>query len=186
VDTAPGDPLGHYIEVARSEGFFVVAQFQAQSATANETLCLLSEPFSGLLLTLVTDDSQVVDAMLHFNVHTEDARFLAGAFPEHRDLESGTAYIRQSVVDGLRAQCRRLWETHALVREWKVTPTIFLLTPSEWELDAVDATPDTLNDQRIGSLPEPVRHQFGLWSRSDARRNDATRSHDSDSSAADD
>jgi len=186
VDTAPGDPLGHYIEVARSEGFFIVAQFQAQNASANETLCLLSEPFSGLLLTLVTDDAQVVDAMLHFNVHTEDARFLAAAFPEHRDLESGTAYIRQSVVDGLRAQCRRLWETHTLVREWKVTPTIFLLTPSEWELDAVDATPDTLNDQRIGSLPEPVRHQFGLWSRSDVRRNDATRSHDSDSSAADD
>jgi hypothetical protein len=185
-DTSPGDPLRHYVEVALSEGFFVVAQFEAQNTSANETLCLLSEPFSGLLLTIVTDDSQVVDAMLHCNMHTDDARVLAGAFPEHRDLESGTVYVRQSVVDGLRAQCRRLWEAQMLEREWKVTPTIYLLTPSEWELDAVDAMPDTLNDQRIGSLPEPVRRQFGLWSRSDVRRNEDTRPRGDESSAADD
>jgi hypothetical protein len=172
-DTSASDTPSRYIDVARFEGFFVAATFDSQSPSKDETLWVLNEPYSGFLLTVVTDASRVLDASLHYNVHTRDAVLLEAAFPEHRDLASGTVYIRESSVDELRARCRRLRATNALQREWRVTPTVSLVTPTEWELGIDDdtgtadapSTIETLSQQRIGSLPEPVRRQFRLTPR---------------------
>ena len=169
-DTSSLDSPERYLRVALLEGFFIAGKFAARAGSADETLWILNEPYSSFLLTVVTDKVQVLDAILHYNVHTDDVSLLNSAFPEHRDPASGTLYMRRSCVDGLRALCGRLRATNALHRDWKVGPTIYMLTPGEWELevdqggfaDDGSSTIETLNRQRLLSLPEAVRSQFRL------------------------
>ena len=170
-DTSAGDDPAHYIELARSEGFFVATRFEASNeSAARDVLWVLNEPYSGLLLTVVTSAAEVVDASLHYNLQTDDAGLLRAPFPEHRDPDSKTIYVRETCVDGLRERCRRLRATNALVREWKVSPALSFLTPGEWQsaallhLDASQAavTVSELNKARLAELPEGVRDQFRL------------------------
>jgi hypothetical protein len=170
-DTTMGDAPGRYIDLARSEGFFIAGRFDTRSESSSaETLWILNEPYSGLLLAVVTTDTEIVDATLHYNLQTDDAGLLRVPFPEHRDPESKTIYVRETCVDSLRARCHRLRATNALLKEWKVTPRISLLTPGEWESvpmgDArMDRGGDAINDinkARIAELPEGVRSQFHI------------------------
>jgi len=73
-------------------------------------------------------------------------------------------------VNALRAKCRQLRQTESLEREWKVSPTIHLLTPGDWRAVARDRSDRrgeagairALNAQRTAELPERVRRQFRL------------------------
>ena len=169
-DTVLGDDPGRYIELARTEGFFIASRFDTVSDSSRaETLWILNEPYSGMLLAIVATPSEVVDATLHYNLQTDDIGLSKTPFPEHRDGESKTIYVRETCADSLRARCRRLRATNALVREWKVTPKISFLTPAEWESLPADAGIDRgvdmiadLNNARIAELPEGVRNQFHL------------------------
>ena len=169
-DTVLGDDPGRYIELARTEGFFVASRFDTLSDSGRaETLWILNEPYSGMLLAIVATASEVIDATLHYNLQTDDIGLSKTPFPEHRDGESKTIYVRETCTDSLRARCRRLRATNALVREWKVTPKISFLTPAEWESLPADAGMDRgvdmiadLNNARIAELPEGVRNQFHL------------------------
>jgi hypothetical protein len=170
-DTSGADHPGRFIEIARAEGFFIASRFDASSDPDQaETLWVLNEPYSGMLLALVATDSQVVDATLHYNLHTDDAGLERVLFPEHRDVESKTIYVRETCVESLRARCRRLRSTNSLLREWKVAPKIAFLTPGEWEsVSGVDSGPapsgdaiTRLNNARIAELPAGVRTQFHL------------------------
>lgn len=166
-DTTRADRLERYVELARAEGFFLVARFAAGESL--ETLWILHEPLNGLLLTIVADDDQVLEADLHYNLHTGSQSVLDTVFEEHRDLESGTVYLRDPALDGLRALCRRLRATGALVPEWKASPPLYLLTPTEW--DSAVLAPESiiepagvkaLNDHRIASLPEVIAERYRL------------------------
>ena len=170
-DTSIGDDVGRYIEIARAEGFFIASKFEVSDAPGgNETLWVLNEPYSGMLLAVAARDSQVVDATLHYNLRTDDVGLTKTPFPEHRDVESKTIYVRETCLDSLRGRCRRLRATNSLLREWKVTPPISFLTPGEWE--SIPASGDLadrgvniigrLNDARIAQLPAGVRNQFHL------------------------
>jgi hypothetical protein len=170
-DTTAGDDPARYIELARSEGFFIAAKFHsmAESSLA-ETLWTLNEPFSGMLLVVVTTGSEVVDATLHYNLQTDDAGLQRTPFPEHRDPESKTIYVRETCVESLRDRCRRLRATNVMVREWRVTPAISFLTSAEWESILVAdagtnrgaAEVTDLNNARIAELPAGVRSQFHI------------------------
>jgi hypothetical protein len=170
-DTTLGDDPARYIEIARAEGFFVAAKFDAEGGQSGaETLWVLNEPYSGLLLAVVSTNSEVVDATLHYNLQTDAEGLKKAPFPEHRDPESNTIYVRETCMDALRARCRRLRATNALLREWKVTPTISFLTPGEWEsIPVLGAAAERgshvisdLNKARIAELPTGVRSQFHL------------------------
>ena len=162
-DTALGDSASRYIDLARSEGFFIAARFDAV-----QSFWVLNEPYSGLLLTVVTTDAEVLDATLHYNLQTDEAGLSRTPFREHRDVSSKTIYGRESCVEGLRERCRRLRATNALVREWKVTPEISFLTPAEWEsIPASSTSADRgasaisgLNKSRVAALPPGIRTQF--------------------------
>ena len=170
-DTMMGDHPSRYIEIARAEGFFIAAKFEAIGGLGEaETLWVLNEPYSGMLLAVVGTGSEVVDATLHYNLQTDDAGLKAAPFPEHRDPESKTIYVRETCMDSLRARCRRLRATNSLLREWKVTPAISFLTPGEWE--SIPVSPgdpgrgahaiSDLSRKRIAELPPGVRSQFHL------------------------
>jgi hypothetical protein len=60
-DTSSGDDPPRYIELARAEGFVVAAKFDSvnQSAKA-ETLWVLNEPNTGILLTVVVAGARIV------------------------------------------------------------------------------------------------------------------------------
>ena len=169
-DTSVGDDVGRYIEIARAEGFFIASKFEVSDAPGSaETLWVLNEPYSGMLLAVAAHESQVVDATLHYNLRTDDAGLTKTPFPEHRDVESKTIYVRETCLDSLRGRCRRLRATNSLLREWKVTPAISFLTPGEWESIPVSGDADRgvniigrLNDARIAQLPAGVRSQFHL------------------------
>ena len=170
-DTVMGEDPDRYIEIARAEGFFIAAKFDAAGERGRaETLWVLNEPYSGLLLAVVGAGSEVVDATLHYNLQTDDGGLQQTPFPEHRDPESKTIYVRETCMDSLRARCRRLRATNALLREWKVTPPISFLTPGEWESIPVSGTAadggvrgtSDLNKARIAELPPGVRSQFHL------------------------
>jgi hypothetical protein len=170
-DTSMGEDVNRYIEIARTEGFFVAAKFDvAGRHSGAETLWVLNEPYSGLLLAVVSTNSKVVDATLHYNLQTDAEGLKKVPFPEHRDPESKTIYVRETCMDALRARCRRLRATNALLREWKVTPAITFLTPGEWESIPVSDAPadrgarmiSNLNKARIAELPSGVRSQFHL------------------------
>lgn len=169
-DTRAGDDPGRFLELAQAEGFFVVARFDhADTGEGPESLWLLNDPYSGMLLTVVAAGDEVIDASLHYNVQADEA-VLARTFPEHRDLASRTVYVRESCVDFLRARCRRLRAAGTLERAWTVSPAIYLITPGEWASTTDhlnDAGGDAsairaLNDARVAALPIPIRHQFRL------------------------
>ena len=176
-DTSTSDDPARYIEIARAEGFFVAAKFDTRTESSpDETLWILNEPYSGMLLTVVTTDTEVVDATLHYNIETDDAGLKRTPFPEHRDPESKTIYVRENCIDALRARCHRLRVTNALRREWVVTPRMSFLTPAEWEAIPEAAGADRggsaisdLNNARIAELPEGVRSQFHIAVAGDAR-----------------
>ena len=68
-DTAPEDDPARYIDLARANGFFIAARFAAaDDVAADEKLWVLNEPYSGMLLTVVSADAEVVNASLHYNV----------------------------------------------------------------------------------------------------------------------
>lgn len=169
-DTAMGDDVARYIAIARAEGFFVAAKFDAGDGRGAETLWVLNEPYSGLLLAVACADSQVIDATLHYNLQTDVEGLKYAAFAGHRDPESKTIYVRETCMDALRARCRRLRATNSLLREWKVTPPISFLTPGEWESIPVSrGNPGSgahlisdLTNKRIADLPPGVRSQFHL------------------------
>ena len=179
-DTSASDDSVRFIELARTEGFFVATRFDAAGESgAADALWVLNEPYSGLLLTVVTSGAEVVDASLHYNLQTDDAGLLRVPFPEHRDPDSKTIYVRETCVEGLRERCRRLRATNALVRDWRVAPSLSFLTPGEWQspsllnIDAAQAvaTVAELNRSRVSELPEAVRDQFRLTrERSDVQR----------------
>jgi hypothetical protein len=81
---------------------------------------VLNEPETGLLLTVVTSDSEVREAILQYNLHVDDIEILEAAPPEERDMSSQTLYFREPCANRLRARVRRLRATGALEREWKV------------------------------------------------------------------
>ena len=175
-DTAVGDTLDRFLELAQSEGFFIAARFDSETdagANTNETLWVLNEPFSGLLLTVVGCQAEVLDATLHYNLHAADAELLQRTFPEHRDLDTQTIYERESCVQALRARCWRLRATNALQRTWLVPASIYFLTPAEWQ-SVTDRYGDpragaeaiqVLNAGRVGLLPSAVQSQFCLVGR---------------------
>lgn len=170
-DTTAGDDPGRYIELARAEGFFIAAKFDTTTGLSpSESLWVLNEPYSGMLLSVVATDSEVIDATLHYNLQTDEAGLRKVPFAAHRDSESKTIYVRETCVDSLRARCRRLRATNALLKEWKVAPKISFLTPGEWEsipsfntgvVHGAD-TVNQLNTARIAELPPGVRSQFHL------------------------
>jgi hypothetical protein len=169
-DTSASDTPDRYLELARSEGFFVMTAFTATDRAVDEKLWVLNEPYSGLLLTLVATNSEVLDASLHYNLEAEDAEVFNAAFPEHRAVGSRTIYVREWCVELLRARCRKLRASGMLRRQWLVAPTIHLLTPTEWEAGANDSDDandttialEALNQSRLNSLPESVQRQFCL------------------------
>src|SRR5688500_4923654 len=62
-DTVLGEDPERYLELARSEGFYVAARFDGTAPTTGpnrDTLWLLNDPFSGLLLTVVGHGSAVI------------------------------------------------------------------------------------------------------------------------------
>jgi hypothetical protein len=169
-DTAMGDDAARYIAIARAEGFFIAAKFDAGGGRSAETLWVLNEPYSGLLLAVACADSRVIDASLHYNLQTDVEGLKHAAFAGHRDPESKTIYVRETCMDALRARCRRLRASNSLLREWKVTPAISFLTPGEWESIPVShGDPGSgahlisdLTSKRIAELPPGVRSQFHL------------------------
>ena len=170
-DTVLGDTVSRFIEIARADGFFVAAQFEAAGETPErEMLWILNDPFSGMLLVVAAAGEEVLDASIHYNVRTDDTGLLRTPFPEHRDADSKTVYVREPCVEGLRERCRQLRATDMLVREWKVSPTIPFVLPSEWQAIAAasavghggPAMVNELNDSRIAELPDGVRSQFHL------------------------
>jgi len=168
-DTAEGDSIDRYVAIARKDGFYVAAKFDVEAWPGErETLCILQDPYAGLLLTVVANDARVLEASLHYNVHVSDREALQSAFSEHRNDEAQVIYVRESCIDQLRARSERARATGELQREWKVTPTIYFVTPSEWESAAADdsARParaiDTLNRRRIAALPDSITSRFGL------------------------
>ena len=122
-DTTASDGPYRYLALARREGFEVSEKIERGSAEHPETVWLLHERESGLRLTIVSNDEQVREASLHYNLRTEDDSLLRITAPEHRDLDSRTIYGREACLHDLRARCRRLRGTGALVRDWKVTPS---------------------------------------------------------------
>lgn len=128
-DTMATDPPYRFLALAGREGFVVIAKPECGNSDHSE-FWLLDEPDSGILLTVVTSDRAVYEAILHYNLRTEDDALLQDTAPEHRDLDSRTIYVRESAVQHFRARCRRLRASGRLVRDWKVSPPIDLPHPS--------------------------------------------------------
>ena len=122
-DTGTSDPPFRYLALASRDGFALITNSQTSDQS---DFWLLEDADSGMLLTVVTSDLGVREAVLHYNLRTDDDRLLQRTPPEHRDLDSRTIYVRESAVEGLRARIRRLRTTGALVREWKISPPIDL------------------------------------------------------------
>jgi hypothetical protein len=172
-DTTGSDDPRRFIELAVSEGFVMVAKFTNDvEPGAAETLWVLADSSAGILLTVASTETRVLDAIMHYNVHTDTAGLLRTPFPEHRDPVSQTIYVRETCVSLLRAKRRALRETTTLEREWKVSPTIYFLTPREWRSLATDPRRQagriqTLNNERMMALPPALRRQFGLGEKPD-------------------
>ena len=125
-DTAASDPPFRFLALASRDGFALITNSQTSDQS---DFWLLEDPDSGMLLTVVTSDLGVREAVLHYNLRTDDEGRFQRTPPEYRDLGSRTIYARESVVEGLRARVRRLRATGRLVREWKGTPPIELPHP---------------------------------------------------------
>jgi hypothetical protein len=169
-DTAEGDSIERYIAIARKDGFNIATTFDVEVWPGErETLWVLQDPYAGLLLTVVANNSRVLEASLHYNVHVSDPEALQSVFSEHRNDEARVIYVRESSIDQLRARSERARATGELQREWRVTPTIYFVTPSEWEsVAAADdaAGParaiEALNRRRIAAIADSITSRFGL------------------------
>lgn len=161
-DTTATDAARRYVEVARIEGFFIAGTFDTDSPAERETLWVLHEPRVGLLLTIVAAGSELREATLHYNVHPDDAPWLATIPPERRDPETGTVYITEPCIESLRARCMRLRASGKLEREWKLSPKIQLITRAEREALSTSTALHALTRRRIAALSESVRRQFRL------------------------
>jgi len=107
-DTAEGDSIERYIAIARKDGFNIASKFNVEaSAGEGETLWVLHDPYAGLLLTVVANDTRVLEASLHYNVHVSDREALHSAFSEHRNDEAQVIYVRESSIDQLRPRSER-------------------------------------------------------------------------------
>ena len=169
--TAKGNDAELFIETARSEGFIVAATFASVAkARRSEAVWVLADADAGILLTVAATSTQVLDATLHYNLRTTEEGLRRIPFPKHRDLASRTVYLRETCLDMFPEKCRALRERSDLEREWKVSPIIYFLTPSEWQSFTLSpADPEQcayriqmLNHERVSALPEAIRHQFGL------------------------
>ena len=168
-DTAEDNSIERYIAIARKDGFHVAAKFDVEAwPNEHETLWVLQDPYAGLLLTVTANDARVLEASLHYNIHVTDPEALQSAFSEHRNDEAQVIYVRESAINELRARSERARGTGELQREWKVTPTIYFVTPSEWDAAASDDTAgparaiDALNRRRIAAIPDSVTSRLGL------------------------
>jgi hypothetical protein len=152
----------HYLQVRNPAGTRTLAAEKRSGCSTSRTPASFSRSRA--------PTPKLLDASLHYNLRTDEVGLLKTPFPEHRDMASHTIYVRETCVAALRAKCRHLRETQTLEREWKVSPTIHLLTPGEWRSAALnrrDPRGDafairSLNDERIAQLPEGVRRQFRL------------------------
>jgi len=168
-DTAEGDSIERYIAIARKDGFYIAAKFDVEAWPGErETLWVLQDPYAGLLLTVVANNARVLEASLHYNVHVSDPEALQSVFSEHRNDEARVIYVRESSIDQLRARSERARATGELQREWKATPTIYFVTPSEWDAaasdDAVDPARaiDALNRRRVAAIPDAITSRLGI------------------------
>ena len=166
-DTTEGNRIERYIAIARKDGFWVAAKFNAEASPGErETLWVLQDPYAGLLLTVTANDTRVLEASLHYNVHVNDPEALQSTFSEHRNDEAQVIYVRESAIDQLRARSERARATGQLQREWKVTPTIYFVTPNEWDAVASGDAPgpaiDALNRHRIAAIADSITSRFGL------------------------
>ena len=179
-DAVVGDGATRFLEIAQAAGFVIAASFDAVAESKRrESLWILSESLSGLLLVVAAAADEVIDASLHYNVRTDEDGLLWTPFPEHRDRDSKTVYVREACVEPLRKRCRQLRATDTLVRDWKVSPGLAFLMPGEWRFIAA-STPISgargltmvkdINDSRIAELPESVRSQFRLTKAADAHQ----------------
>jgi hypothetical protein len=170
-DTSVGDDVSRYVKVAESDGFFVVATFDAVADLGGQSIRVLHDPYCGLLLVVYNDRGTVFDAVLHYNLHVDDPAIVEATFSEHRDVASQTVYGRESTAEGLLERSRRLRETQRLVPEWKVTPSIYFVAPGEWDAlagrDPVAGAQAirALNRRRIEALPEAITARYKLAAR---------------------
>ena len=121
-DTTAADRPDRFVALARREGFEVWSELKFGTRERPETAWILHHPALGIRLTLATSDERVYEACLHYNLRVDDDMLLYATAPGHRDLASRTIYVREGCLDHLRARCRELRATGALVREWKVAP----------------------------------------------------------------
>jgi len=168
-DTAEDNSIERYIAIARRDGFNVAAKFDVEALpNESEKQWVIKEPYAGLLLTVTDNDARVLEESLHYNIHVTDPEALQSAFSEHRNDEAQVIYVRESAINELRARSERARSTGELQREWKVTPTIYFVTPSEWDAAASDDTTgparaiDALNRRRIAAIPDSVTSRLGL------------------------
>jgi len=168
-ETSAGDSAERYIQIAREDGFVPVASFAtAPHELQQEELWVLHDPYCGLVLIVISRDSAVLDASLQYNLRVEDPAILHAAFSEHRDLDASTVYRRETCVDRLRTRCRQLRDSEALVHDWTVTPSIYFVTPGEWEALAGDdprggaRAIQLLNKRRIAEMPATIVERYGF------------------------
>ena len=55
----------------------------------------------------MANDTRVLEASLHYNVHVSDLKALHSAFSEHRNDEAQVIYVRESSIDQLRPRSER-------------------------------------------------------------------------------
>jgi hypothetical protein len=142
-DTSRHDPPFRYLALASREGFVVITNSDSGRADHLDSW-LLEQPELGMLLTVLTSDRSVCEAMLHYNLRVDDDARLSRTPREYRDLESRTIYVREATVENLRARCQQLRATGALVREWKVSPPIDLPQPAR------SAIPESYRPRKVG------------------------------------
>jgi hypothetical protein len=115
-DTTAADTPDRYLMLAKRDGF-EVAQKIDRSMT--ETVWLLLDADTGMRVIVVTTDTQVRDASLHYNLRVDDSGAPA---LEDGERPTRTVYRSETCLQHLRARCRRLRATGALERDWKALP----------------------------------------------------------------
>jgi hypothetical protein len=118
-DTTAADTPERYLMLAKREGFEVSHKVHRN---ATETVWLLLEPESGMRLIVLTTDTMVRDATLHYNLRVGDDTDRGSVGLEDGDREVRTVYRSEAWLQHLRTRCRRLRATGALERDWKALP----------------------------------------------------------------
>jgi len=110
-DTSAADTPERYLTLAKREGFEVSQQVHRNGS---ETIWLLLEPDTGMRLIVVTTDTVVRDASLHYNLRVDGN--------SDGDREARTVYRSETCLQHLRGRCRRLRATGTLERDWTALP----------------------------------------------------------------